>query len=177
MVGETVRNGEAEEKDGVAKHVPQYPEGLSLYPVPERFTQLSLGDRVFCPSILLLTCPSPLPQPGLSLWEDSCVRFYLAHGSVGSSPSGAALLLWAPGGVCGSYGGEPMVWETVHHTREKLKRKMGRPSMCPNILRVSLDPATKRLPHLSLGDQVSHIWIFGDDDPTLTLLPCCGQKE
>lgn len=47
MIGETVHNGEAEEKDGVAKHVPQYPEGLSLY--PERFTQLSLGDRVFCP--------------------------------------------------------------------------------------------------------------------------------
>lgn len=47
----------------------------------------------------------------------------------------------------------------------------------PSILRVSLDPATTRLPHLSLGDQVSHIRIFGDDGPTLTLIACCVQKE
>lgn len=36
---------------------------------------------------------------------------------------------------------------------------------------------TKRLPHLSLGDPVSHIRIFGDDGPPLALLACCVQKE
>lgn len=95
MVGETVRNEEGTLIIPWKVH-PALIRGPSLL-------------HIYTPPHM----PNPLPEPGLSLWEDRRVRFYLAHSSEGSSPSGAALLLWAPGGVCGSYGGEPMVWKLL----------------------------------------------------------------